>query len=236
MTKICDLPVFEKPREKAFHYGVRSLSNAELLALLLRTGTREYSSVEVAESLLKQTRGIAGVARCTLQELAQEKGIGMTKGLEILAAIELNRRIAYEDVVYTDVLNNPRNLVHWLQAEIGSSLQETFLVVYLDTQNRLVSYKPLFKGTINVSSVYPREIFKEAFLNNSSSILLVHNHPSGSITPSDADYVLTKRIATIGRWMEIEVVDHIIVSNNRFFSFATEGILRDIVEDFYKEC
>ena len=175
MSKIRDLPITEKPREKAVHYGLKSLSNQELLSIILRTGTKESSVLQISQELLDTTGGLAGLARFNLQELSSIKGIGRVKALEILAAMEISRRIAYEQVVHHMDMHQPELLVNWLKKEIGSSMQEIFLVVYLDTMMRFVTYKELFKGTIDSSMVSPREIFKEAILNNSTNILLVHN-------------------------------------------------------------
>ena len=233
MTKIQDLPMTEKPREKALHFGLKALSNCELLALILRTGTKEKSALQLAEELLQNTGGLSGIARYNLQELSKVKGIGNVKVLQILAGLEMRRRVSFEQVLHHQDMNTPELIVKWLQKEIGSSMQEVFIVVYLDTMMRFVTYKELFKGTIDSSIVFPREIFKEALLNNSTNILLVHNHPSGSLSPSHQDILLTKRISDIANMFNVKVLDHIIVCNNDFFSFSREGLL---MEELHKQC
>ncbi len=235
MSKIRDLPITEKPREKAFHYGLKSLSNQELLSIILRTGTKESSVLQISQELLDTTGGLAGLARFNLQELSSIKGIGRVKALEILAAMEISRRIAYEQVMHHMDMHQPELLVNWLKKEIGSSMQEIFLVVYLDTMMRFVTYKELFKGTIDSSMVSPREIFKEAILNNSTNILLVHNHPSGCLTPSKQDLMLTKKIVKLAGMMKVHVLDHIIVCNNDFYSFSREGLMEEEMEEFYNQ-
>ena len=132
-------------------------------------------------------------------------------------------------------MHQPELLVNWLKKEIGSSMQEIFLVVYLDTMMRFVTYKELFKGTIDSSMVSPREIFKEAILNNSTNILLVHNHPSGCLTPSKQDLMLTKKIVKLAKMMKVHVLDHIIVCNNDFYSFSREGLMEEEMEEFYNQ-
>ncbi len=227
MVKVKDLPVNEKPREKGLQYGIRTLSNAELLAVLLRSGLKGKSVLELSQTILNESGGITGISRMSVNELTKFQGVGNAKALEILAAFELSRRIALEHVQSGCLLDNPERLVNWLQKEIGQSMQEQFLVVYLDTQLHFLTYRNLFQGTIDTTDVFPREIFKEAILNNSRNIILVHNHPSGNLLPSKQDLVLTKRMIYLGKMMEIEVIDHMIVTSKGFLSLSREGFMED---------
>ncbi len=231
MAMMKDLPFLEKPREKGLHHGIRSLSSTELLAIMLRNGVRGNSVLDLSEKILKEAGGISGISKMSIAELTRFKGIGSAKAMELMAAFELARRVAFEHVQSGCQLDQPEKLVEWLQREIGQSMQEQFLVVYLDTQLCFLAYRTLFQGTLDATDVFPREIFKEAILHNSRNIILVHNHPSGSILPSKQDIVLTKRIVYLGKMMEIEIVDHLIIAAKGFFSFSREGILEDDMEN-----
>lgn len=235
MAMVKDMVDSEKPREKGIRFGVRSLSNTELLAILLRTGRKGKSVIDTANELLNKAGGIAGLGRMSIPELTRQSGIGKVKALEILSAFELSRRVAYEEVQEKNLITCPESLVLWLEKEIGNETQEKFLAVYLNNQGRMVHYRILYQGTLNASAVFPREIFKEALLCGSTDIILVHNHPSGDLTPSTSDLLVTKRLQKIGEMMEIYIADHIIVSSNSFYSFAREGILGEYIEEVLKE-
>ena len=220
-----DMPITERPREKALKYGVESLSNRELLAILIRNGYQGYSSLNIAEDILNLSNGIGNLDKIQINDLLKIKGVKHAKALEILTCIELSKRMAYEESLNTNVINQPNKLIKWLNREIGGSQQEQFMVVYLNIKNIIISYRILFKGTIDSSIIHPREIFKEALLLSSSRILLVHNHPSGDVTPSEADIQSTLKIIDAGKLMGVKVIDHIIVSSNRYFSFANAEII-----------
>lgn len=228
MATVQELPRMERPREKAQRYGIRSLSNRELLAVILRSGIQGQSVLETADRLLMHCQGITGLARSNTKELMQIKGIREVKAIELQACFEIARRITRDGVMDKDVISSPDSLILWLQHELGSELQEQFMAVYLDAANQIVHYRVLFVGTLDSSMVFPREIFKEALLCNSSRIMLVHNHPSGVLSPSDADILMTRRIQRIGKLMEVEILDHLIVSQRDFFSFRGAGILDQI--------
>lgn len=225
MALVREIPFDERPREKAMSFGVKTLTNVELLAILIRNGYQGYSSLKIAEELLKKANGIGGLTKLSNHELTSIKGIKKIKALELVACIELARRISYEDVKKKDVIKDPSNLIEWLKNEIGSETQENFLVVYLNVKNHVITYRILFKGTLDCSLVHPREIFKEALLHSSSKILLVHNHPSSDIEPSIADIEMTQQIVECGDMMGIIVLDHIIVSNHSHLSFRAKGLL-----------
>lgn len=220
-----EIPKSERPREKALKFGITALSNRELIAILIKTGFQGYSSLKIAEDVLKISNGIGNLSKLELRDFLKVKGIKEAKALEILACIELSKRLNYEECLDLNVIDRPKALITWLNKEIGSSQQEQFMVVYLNTKNRIITYRILFKGTIDSSLIHPREIFKEALLLSSSKILLVHNHPSGDTTPSDADIKSTYKIIEAGNLMGIKVIDHIIVTSNNHFSFVNEGII-----------
>ncbi|MEG0076370.1 RadC family protein [Anaerorhabdus sp.] len=225
MALVKEIPSEERPREKALKFGVKGLSNTELLALLIRTGYQGFSSLAVAEALIKKAGGLNGLSRLSKFDLIGVKGIKEVKALEIMSCIELARRMSYEEIEKKDVIKDPRKLIDWLRNEIGNELQENFLVVYLNVKNHIITYRILFKGTVDCSLVHPREIFKEALLHSSSKILLVHNHPSSDTEPSLADLEMTQQIVECGEMMGITVLDHIIVSGHNYLSFKAKGLL-----------
>ena len=235
MAMIREMPSNEKPREKAKRFGIRSLSTRELLAIILRTGQKGYSVLEVADALIEEAGGISGISRMSIAELSKVRGISDTKALELQAAFELSRRSALEDAMHADVISDPRSVERWLRKELGSSLQEQFLVIYLDAHNRILFYRVLFVGTINSSNVYPREIFKEALLYNCTGIMLVHNHPGEDLTPSKADLKLTKRMMEAAYIMGVRILDHLIITRTGCLSLNESGQLEKIAGELIKE-
>ncbi|MBQ7890222.1 MAG: DNA repair protein RadC [Erysipelotrichaceae bacterium] len=220
---IQNIPISERPREKALQHGVESLSNRELLAILIRHGTSGNSALDIADSLLKD--GLLALLNSSLSDLTNIKGIKQVKALELLAWFELSQRIAYEKMIESDSLSNPDAIVHWCRLKLGSLSQENFLVIFLNVRNKVLGYKVLFTGTVDSAIVHPREVFKEAINASSSKILLVHNHPSGHLEPSPQDLMITDNLCSAGKMMKIPVVDHLIVSNTDYFSFKEHGIL-----------
>ena len=217
------LPLSERPREKAMMHGIESLSNRELLALLIRSGTAGHSAYDIADDLLKD--GLAGLSRMTFSDLCSIAGISKVKALEILAWNQLGHRTVYETIQDRDVIDDPKALIQWCQMKLGSLQQEQFLVIFLNSHNAIQSYKVIFTGTLNSSLVHPREVFKEALNVSCSKILVVHNHPSGLLEPSSADFMVTENLVESGKMMKIPVVDHLIVSGNDYFSFYEHGLL-----------
>lgn len=228
--KIADLPVSEKPREKAVHNGIQSLSTIELLAILLRTGYKGCSVLDLSRILIQKAGGVSGLCKMSLPELLNIQGIGEAKALELQACFELSRRIALDNVQKKDVLNEPDILIQWLQKEIGSRDQETFMAIYLDARNRLLAHRILFTGTINESFVYPREIFREALVLKASNVIVVHNHPSGECIPSQADVLLTTRLLEAAQIMNVNLYDHLIVSSQDSYSFYKSGAISHILD------
>ncbi len=235
MSKIAEMPENEKPRDKAMRYGVRTLSNRELIAILIRTGTEGKSALETADALIRRAGGMDGIARMDIHELTQIDGIGPVKAMQILTCFEIVRRCALVSIQEENVIDRPDRIREWLQKEIGSSMQEKFLVVYLNNQHRIIDYKVLFIGTIDTSPVFPREIFKEALLMNSTDIMLVHNHPSGNLEPSIFDIELTGRMIRAGKLMGVNVLDHIIVTQSGYLSFVETNLMEECISSASKE-
>ena len=225
MGNVRSLPSQERPREKAMRYGVRKLSNRELLAILIRCGTKRRSALEVADSILLKAEGIRGLERIGMEELQEIKGISHVKALELFAALELARRVTFEKAREMDVVKSPDMLYVWLQQKLGGEMQEKFLVLFLDQAHHIQRAETLFAGTAQETTVSPKDIFRVALRYACTAIVLVHNHPGGSLAPSKADLAMTRRIMYSGALMGIRVLDHIIVTKNGCMSFAKEGVL-----------
>lgn len=222
---IKDLPTSEKPREKALKYGINTLSNRELLALLIRTGIKDKSSLELADELLIKCNGIHNLSKFNNKDLMNIKGIKEAKALELLACFELSRRMSLECVMEDTILDGTKVLINWLRKELGNKTQEEFICVYLNNAYKFIQYKSLFKGTIDSSNVFPRDIVKEGLLCNATKIILVHNHPSGNLTPSKADIFMTGKIIDSCNMVNIEVIDHIIITQENYLSFKEQCLL-----------
>ena len=232
MAKINDLPESERPREKGLRDGVENLANRELLALLLRSGRPGMSVLEVADEVLIRAGGIQGLARLDHQELCRIPGISDSKALELEAGLELAGRIIREQAAGRNIVKEPEQLVNWLQMTMGSQRQEHFMVVYLDTALHILASRILFIGTLDASMVSPREILREALLQSAAGIILVHNHPSGSLQPSDADRRMTDKIMAAAELMDVQVLDHLIVSRDGCLSMKREGMMKRLRSGF----
>ncbi len=218
MSTVKEMPVSEKPREKAMRYGVRTLSNRELLALILRCGSKGTSVLELAEQLLQKAGGIAGLPRMESAEMRDLKGISTVKALELAACFELAARISCASLEEKTIIHDRGDLEKWLRLKFGGRMQEEFMVIYLNSLGQIISSQILFRGTIDHSLVSPREVFRHALMLSSKHIVLVHNHPCGSLTASEADLSLTARMIEAGRMMDVDVLDHLIVSQNGVLS------------------
>jgi DNA repair protein RadC len=224
-----ELPEHQKPREKLLKRGVDSLTDAEILAILLRTGVRGCNVVELAERLLQKYGSLSHLSRCPVAELSSFKGVGRVKALHLAAAFGLGTRLAAEQVI-SEPLNHPEAIYQLLGAEMRRLDRESLRVVLLDTRFHLIAITEVSKGTLNESLAHPREIFKPAISHSAYAFVLVHNHPSGDPAPSEADLRLTRRIAECARVLQIEFLDHLVVGSpqqNRpgYFSFRESGIL-----------
>lgn len=217
--RIKDIPKEERPRERFIKYGVSSLSNEELIAIILKTGTKNISVKDLSRKILNEIKDISNLKDMTYNKLIKIKGIGTVKAIEILASLELGRRVYYRNVKQKIKLNNTTLVFEHFKNLFIDETQENFYALYLNTKTELISYKLLFKGTINTSVVHPREIFKYAFLESASSIIVIHNHPSNNTTPSKEDIELTNKLFEIGNIMAIPVIDHIIIGIDNYYSF-----------------
>lgn len=217
---IKDIPTEEKPRERLIKYGVENISNEDLLAITIKSGTKSFSSKNIANYILTQVKDISELKKFNIQRLSKIKGIGYVKAIELIASIELGRRVYYEKKLDNKIkLNNPINIYNFFKYKLDDKLQEHFYCIYLDNQKNLIDYKLLFIGTINISIVHPREIFKQACMLSASSIICLHNHPSGSVNPSEEDKHMTSSLVEVGKLIGIELLDHIIIGDNGYYSF-----------------
>ncbi len=209
----------ERPRERLIKYGANKLSNEELLSIILKTGTKNYSVKTLASLVLKEIDNINSLKDITINKLTSIKGIGKVKAIELLASLELGKRVYYLKEKKDIILNNSTKVFDYFKDLLIYEKQENFIAVYLDSKSRLISYKKLFIGTLNTSCVHPREIFKYAFLESAYSIIVIHNHPSGEVDPSIPDIELTNSLFSIGKLIGIQVVDHIIIGRDKYYSF-----------------
>lgn len=224
---ISDWPTQERPRERLIAFGESALSDAELLAIYLRVGTRGKSAVDLARDLLSRHDGKLGrLASSSLQELATTPGIGMAKAAQLKASFELSRRALTEEMHVRDNLASPENVRNWLRLRLAYLPQECFIALWLDAQNRLILSETLFTGTLTQTSVYPREVVKTALQRNASAVILAHNHPSGLAEPSHADQMLTTSLRQALAMVDVKLLDHFIVAGTtRPLSFAERGLL-----------
>lgn len=227
MTKIKDIPVNDRPIERLINNGSSVLSLEELIAIIIKTGTKEMSAKTLAGNILSKVKSTDGLKKITLEDLVSIKGIGYTKAATLIAAIELSKRLqrGLETIKYTQV-TNAEMVYTYYHSFLQTRGQEHFYCLYLDSQKRVLESKLLFLGTLNYSMVHPREVFMEAYMNHAVSIICVHNHPSGNPTPSRADTELTRRLVEIGELMGISVDDHIIIGRNSYYSFFEDGKLK----------
>ncbi|WP_174730248.1 RadC family protein [Mesobacillus harenae] len=220
---IRDYPQNERPRERFIQNGPQSLSNHELLAIVLGTGTKEESVLQLANRLLSKFEGLRFLKDATLEELTAIKGIGTAKAIHVLAAAEIGRRIATHIQDDRYVIRSPEDGAKYLMNDMRFLSQEHFVCLYLNTKNQVVHKQTIFIGSLNASIVHPREVFKEAVRRSSASIICLHNHPSGDPSPSREDIEVTKRLAECGKIIGIELLDHLIIGENKFVSLKEKG-------------
>ncbi|MEI5639689.1 MULTISPECIES: RadC family protein [unclassified Pseudoalteromonas] len=223
--QISALPKATRPREKLLAQGAEALSDAELLAIFLRTGIKGLNAIELAESLLQQQQSLQRLFDAPLQEFAMLKGLGVAKYTQLQAVLELSRRYLKEQCVRETVFQNPSAVRAYLTARLKGLSHEVFMVLYLDNQNRLIKDDILFHGTINAASVYPREVVKAALKEHAASLIFAHNHPSGVAEPSEADKLITKKLCQGLALVDINVLDHLIIAGSDCISFAERGLI-----------
>ena len=224
---IKDLPLDAQPREKLAQRGAGALSDAELLAVVLRTGMAGKSVLQMAEELLALpgSGGLAGLLAATHQDLGAIKGLGPAKRAELLAVLELARRATAQRLREREVLQSPAEVKHFLQLHLAAKPHEVFAVLFLDSQNRLLALEELFRGTLAQTSVYPREVVVRALHHQAGAVILAHNHPSGKVAPSAADKSITATLRAALGLIDVRVLDHIIVAPGAACSMAEEGLL-----------
>lgn len=218
----------ELPYEKCLQQGADSLSNTELLAVLLRTGTKGNNVLELAEYILSSSCGDSGILNihnCTLEKLTSIRGIGNVKAVQILCLSELAKRLAKATAKEGLIMSLPSTIADYYMEELRHQKQEHMKLLMLNSKSKLLGEKDISKGTVNASLVSPRELFIEALEKQAVGIILVHNHPSGDIIPSENDILLTKRVQEAGKLIGIELLDHIIIGNNCYMSFAEQKLL-----------
>ncbi len=219
-----DYPLEERPRERMINDGAEKLSNSELIAILLRTGTKDESVLELSSRILHELGSIRRLTEATVEELTKIKGIGKAKAVQLKAGIELGRRVARKQAALFTI-RSPEDAADYLIQLLQLDQQEKFHVLYLNTKNQIVAEKTIFVGSLNASIVHPREVFKEAVKQSAASIIVAHNHPSGDPTPSREDIAVTKRLIEAGQMIGIECLDHLIVGDDCYISLKEQGYI-----------
>lgn len=220
-----DIPAAARPREKLLTLGPAALADAELIALLLRTGLRGTSVLQLAQQLLDAFGGLQGLLQAGAADLKRIKGLGPAKRAEITAVMELARRSLAQRLAQRTVLSSPQEVKDFLRLQLAHEEHEVFAVMFLDVQNQLLQFEPMFRGTLSQTSVYPREIVKRALAVQASAVILAHNHPSGMAEPSRADEFLTHSLKQALALIDVRVIDHLVVGGDQAVSFAERGLL-----------
>ena len=220
-----DLPHAARPREKLLSRGAGALSDAELLALLLRSGIPGKNVLMLAQELVDRFGGVAGLLHTPAEELKSIKGLGPAKRAELVAVLELSRRALAQQLKQKPLFNTPQAVRDYLQLQLGARSYEVFAVLFLDSQHRLIELEEMFRGTLTQTSVYPREVVKRALTLHASSVVLAHNHPSGTAQPSRADELLTQTLKAALALIDVRVLDHFVVTAQQAVSMAELGLV-----------
>jgi len=221
---IRDLPMDLRPRERIVYAGASSLSNVELIAIILRMGGRGENVIRMAERLLSQFGGLSGLAQAGFDELCQVRGIGTAKAAQIKAALELGRRLMATAPYERPQVRSPADVANLLMLEMGLLEQEHLRAVLLDTKNAVIRVANVYAGNLNTAVVRVGEVFREAIRANCASIIVVHNHPSGDPTPSPEDVRVTEQLVDAGHLLDIEVLDHLVIGRNRYVGLKERGL------------
>lgn len=220
-----DLPHEERPRERMMHYGAESLSQAELLAILLRTGAHRESAILIAQRLLSRAGGLRGLADLSIEELTTINGIGPAKAVQLKAGIELGRRMANSRLTEPVIIRSPQDAAEILTEQLRYLQKEHFICLFLNTKNHVIAQETLSMGSLNASIVHPREVFRAAMKCSSAAIICAHNHPSGDPTPSPEDISLTARLMQAGEIVGIDVLDHLVIGDSSYVSLKEKGYM-----------
>jgi DNA repair protein RadC len=222
---IRDVPKSERPRERLLRDGASVLSNQELIALMLGSGTKSESVLELSGRVIRHFDGLRLLKEATAVELMEIRGIGEAKAVQLCAALEIGRRIKQFPVEETHIVRSPQDVADYMMEEMRHLKQEHFIALYLNTKNAVLHKKTLFIGSLNASIVHPRELYKEALRYSAASFICLHNHPSGNPEPSQEDIDVTKRLTETGKMLGIEMLDHVIIGDRRFCSMKEKGFV-----------
>jgi DNA repair protein RadC len=222
---ITDWPCDERPREKLLSGGAASLSDAELLAIFLRTGTKGLTAVDLARNLLIEFGGLGALLRAEQNDFCRAKGLGVAKYAQLQASLEMSRRYLHEQLQQMDSLTNPQQTRHYLYSKLRHYPYEVFACLFLDNRHRVICYEELFRGTIDGASVHPREVLKRALQHNAAAVIFAHNHPSGVVEPSQADKAITAHLKSALALVDIRVLDHFIIGEGMPASLAEQGMI-----------
>lgn len=217
--KIKDLELKDRPREKLELFGSKYLSDEELLAIIIGTGSKNLNAIELANEVMLKIKKQSDFMDISISELMQINGIGLSKASKIIAALELAFRLNLRKTMKVEVVNSPEIVANLFMYELKNKLKENFYILLLNTKNGIISRELISQGTLNGSLVHPREVFKPAIKKSANSIILVHNHPSGNTKPSEDDILITNRLVKAGNILGIKVLDHLIIGDGDFFSF-----------------
>ncbi len=223
--KISDWPKHERPREKLLLQGAASLSDSELLAIFLRTGSKDVSAIDLARQLLTKFGSLRKLFNASEADFCLTKGLGQAKYAQLQASLEMSQRFLAERIEKLDAFNSVEQTQSYLIAKLRDQPHEVFALLLLDSQYRLIKYRAMFYGTIDSASVYPRVLVQQALLDNAAAVILAHNHPSGVAEPSQSDKLITKRIIDAFQLMDIKVLDHFVIGDGVAVSFAQRGLL-----------
>lgn len=225
MFMIKEIPTQERPRERFLKYPVDTISTHELIAIILRTGSRQESVIELSKRILYKYDNLKTLSKAPVSDLTKIRGIGTSKAIELKAAFELGKRVLKESFNSQVKLHSPESIYLYLKDDLEMKNQEHFIALYLNTKGELLKKETLFIGSLNSSLIHPRELFKHAVLNSAATIIVCHNHPSGDPTPSKADIDITKILHKNSIMMDIELLDHVIIGKDRYYSFKEKGII-----------
>ncbi|PFG14104.1 DNA replication and repair protein RadC [Bacillus sp. es.036] len=220
---IRDYPEEERPRERLVKEGPETLSNQELLAIILRTGTKQESVLQLSYRIIQYFEGLRLLKDASIEELTSLNGVGTAKAVQLIAAMELGRRVSRLQLEERYTIRSPEDGANYVMEDMRFLSQEHFVCLYLNTKNQVLHRQTVFVGSLNASIVHPREVFREAFRRSAASLICFHNHPSGDPTPSREDIEVTKRLAECGKMLGIDMLDHIIIGDQKFISLKEKG-------------
>ncbi|RMD98312.1 MAG: JAB domain-containing protein [Calditrichaeota bacterium] len=225
LKKIKDWPLEDRPREKLLRHGPEALSDAELLAIILRVGGKNMTAIDLARQILQECGGFRGIDKMDVQQFTRVHGIGQAKAAQIKAAITIGKRLARQRFAMNDRIQNSQDVYDMVHLKFRDLNREVFCLILLTSRNKVISEKVIFEGTVTQSMVSPREVVREIINAGAAQVIFVHNHPSGEVTPSEQDLHVTQLLKRACETIEVSVLDHIIIGDNRYYSFADEGRL-----------